>query len=66
MSLLHEGLADGRLILGTKERQWLGRIDRELSGMPATEDDLLQEFVDNHGAEFDAASCALAGVPALL
>jgi methanol--5-hydroxybenzimidazolylcobamide Co-methyltransferase len=66
VSLLREGLADGRLVLGPKERQWLDRIDRELSGMPATEDELLQEFIESPDAKFDAASYGLAAPAAVL
>jgi methanol---5-hydroxybenzimidazolylcobamide Co-methyltransferase len=63
VSLLREGLADGRLLLSPREREWLDRIESELSAMPATEDELLHEFAETHAAAFDAASYGLAETP---
>src|ERR1035438_8059394 len=46
VSILSEGLAEGKLRLSAKERQWLERIERELAEMPESEEELLRSFVD--------------------
>jgi methanol--5-hydroxybenzimidazolylcobamide Co-methyltransferase len=56
VSILREGLAEGKLHLSAKERQWLERIGRELSEMPESEEELLRSFVAANGYPFDPAS----------
>jgi len=56
VSILCEGLAEGKLRLSAKERQWLERIGRELSEMPESEEEMLRSFVAAKGYGFDAAS----------
>jgi methanol--5-hydroxybenzimidazolylcobamide Co-methyltransferase len=55
-AILSEGLAEGKLRLSAKERQWLERIERELSEMPESEEELLGSIVAANGYCFDAAS----------
>jgi methanol--5-hydroxybenzimidazolylcobamide Co-methyltransferase len=62
VSILNEGLAAGRLHLPPKERQWLARLDRELSEMPESEEELIRSFVASNALSFDPANYgALAG-----
>ena len=56
VSIPSEGLAEGKLRLSAKERQWLERIGRELSEMPESEEELLGSIVAADGYCFDAAS----------
>ena len=56
VGILSEGLAEGKLRLSAKERQWLERIERELSEMPESEEELLRSFVAANGYSFDPAS----------
>ena len=56
VSILSDGLAAGKLRLSAKERQWLERIERELSVMPESEEELLRSFVAANSYSFDAAS----------
>jgi methanol--5-hydroxybenzimidazolylcobamide Co-methyltransferase len=56
VSILSEGLAEGKLRLSAKERQWLERIDRELGEMPESEEELLRSFSTANGYSFDPAS----------
>jgi hypothetical protein len=56
VSILSEGLAEGKLRLSAKERQWLERIERELSEMPESEEELLGTIVAANGYCFDPAS----------
>ena len=56
VSILSEGLAAGKLRLSAKERQWLERIERELSEMPESEEELLRSIATANGYCFDAAS----------
>ena len=63
VAILREGLDAGKLRLSPKERQWLDRIDHELGGLPAAEDALFDEMLEQHGGLFDPASYGWA-VPA--
>ncbi len=56
VQVLREGLAAGRLRLPPKEHQWLDRIEKELSNLPASEDDLRCEMLEKNGCRFDPAS----------
>jgi methanol--5-hydroxybenzimidazolylcobamide Co-methyltransferase len=56
VSILSEGLAEGKLRLSAKERQWLERIERELSEMPESEEELLSSIVAAGSYRFDPAS----------
>jgi methanol--5-hydroxybenzimidazolylcobamide Co-methyltransferase len=56
VSILKDGIASGQLNLSGRERQWLERIERELRGLPAKEDDLRNEMLEQHGQVFDPAS----------
>jgi methanol--5-hydroxybenzimidazolylcobamide Co-methyltransferase len=56
VSILNEGLAEGKLRISAKERQWLERIGHELSEMPESEEELLRSIVAANGYCFDAAS----------
>jgi methanol--5-hydroxybenzimidazolylcobamide Co-methyltransferase len=61
--ILREGLEAGRLRLAPKERQWLIRIEDELSRLPADEDELLAEMLDQHPGLFEPASYGLSWTP---
>jgi methanol--5-hydroxybenzimidazolylcobamide Co-methyltransferase len=56
VSILSDGLAEGKLRLSAKERQWLERIGRELREMPESEEELLRSIATANGYCFDAAS----------
>jgi len=56
VGILSEGLAEGKLQLSPKERQWLERIGRELSEMPESEEELLGSFLTAGSYSFDPAS----------
>lgn len=60
-AILREGHTAGLLALAPRERQWLGRIEDELSGMPEQEDALLAAMRDEQGSLFDLRSYGLAG-----
>lgn len=57
--ILQEGFEAGRLGLPPKERQWLTRIEEEISVLPAREDELLAEMLDQHDSLFEPASYEL-------
>jgi methanol--5-hydroxybenzimidazolylcobamide Co-methyltransferase len=59
IGILAEGLSEGKLSLVPKERQWLERIDRELSELPESEEELLGRFVTANGYPFDPGSYGL-------
>jgi methanol--5-hydroxybenzimidazolylcobamide Co-methyltransferase len=59
VSLLEEALADGRLRLSPKERQWLERISRELAEMPDNEAELLAQVNAAGGYLYDPGSYGL-------
>ncbi|MDR3791839.1 MAG: methyltransferase MtaB domain-containing protein [Terracidiphilus sp.] len=54
--LLKEGAASGKLTLGRKEQQWLGRIDEALDSLPAEEAELIAEMEPQYGALYDKPS----------
>lgn len=56
--VLNEGVASGQLQLSARERQWLGRIERELSEMPG-EQELTARMFEQHAGRFDATSYGL-------
>jgi hypothetical protein len=56
--VLNDGVVSGQLQLSTRERQWLGRIERELSEMPG-EQELTARMFAQHAGRFDAASYGL-------
>jgi methanol--5-hydroxybenzimidazolylcobamide Co-methyltransferase len=59
VGILREGTAGGRLTLPKKEIQWLDRLERELTGLPESEEDLLAEISSEHGKLFDRSSYGL-------
>jgi methanol--5-hydroxybenzimidazolylcobamide Co-methyltransferase len=59
-AILREAHAAGRLALAPRERQWLGRIESDLSEMPEQEDTLLAVMRDEQGTLFDLKSYGLA------
>jgi methanol--5-hydroxybenzimidazolylcobamide Co-methyltransferase len=59
VEVLRDGVAAGKLTLAPKERQWLDRIERELAGLPAREEDLLAEMLEQHAGVFAPASYGL-------
>jgi methanol---5-hydroxybenzimidazolylcobamide Co-methyltransferase len=46
----------GRLKLSGQEQKWLERIDRELTSLPPSEGELLDEMVEKYGRLFDRVS----------
>jgi methanol---5-hydroxybenzimidazolylcobamide Co-methyltransferase len=54
--LLREGFGAEKLNLSRKEQQWLDRIENEISGLPADENELRSEMLEQHGDLFDSAS----------
>jgi methanol--5-hydroxybenzimidazolylcobamide Co-methyltransferase len=55
----HEAVAilqEGPLDLSPRETQWLGRIATELDALPADEEPLLAEMLEQHGHLFSLAS----------
>ena len=60
VGILREGNGSGRLKLPAKELQWLDRLERELSGLPENEEDLLPEISSQYGELFDRSSYGLA------
>jgi methanol---5-hydroxybenzimidazolylcobamide Co-methyltransferase len=58
-AVVREANEAGRLALAPRERQWLTRIENELSEMPEQEDALLAEMQDQHGQLFDLKSYGL-------
>jgi methanol--5-hydroxybenzimidazolylcobamide Co-methyltransferase len=59
VGILQEGEAAGRLKLAPKEKNWLRRIDNELSSLPPTEEELTREMTATYGEFFSAASYGL-------
>jgi methanol--5-hydroxybenzimidazolylcobamide Co-methyltransferase len=59
VGILRAGILGGRLKLAPKELQWLDRLERELSGLPENEEDLLREMSSEHGKLFDRSSYGL-------
>jgi methanol--5-hydroxybenzimidazolylcobamide Co-methyltransferase len=62
VSILQDGLAEGRLRLSPKERQWLERIDGELLEMPDGEEELLRSLTATNGSSFDPESYGIGRV----
>ncbi len=60
VAILREGLAAGRLKLVPKERQWLDRIDEELTSLPASVEEFRNDMAAEHGHLYDPASYGLA------
>jgi len=59
VGILRAGIAGSQLKLGKKELQWLDRLERELSGLPENEEDLLRDISSEHGKLFDRSSYGL-------
>jgi methanol---5-hydroxybenzimidazolylcobamide Co-methyltransferase len=59
LAILQEGAAAGRLSLGKKEAQWLGRIDTALRSLPEDEGELLAEMKGTYGGLFRPESYGL-------
>jgi hypothetical protein len=59
VSILKDGIASGQLNLSGREQQWLERIENALGSLPAKEDDLRSEMLEQHGQVFDPASYGL-------
>jgi methanol---5-hydroxybenzimidazolylcobamide Co-methyltransferase len=59
ISILTEGLADGKLRLSRKEQQWLGRIEAALGELPESEEALALALDEQYGNLYDKASYGL-------
>jgi len=57
--LLHDGIAQGRLSVSSREKQWLERIHNELERLPSDEFVLLDEMTGTRGELFDHTSYGL-------
>jgi len=57
--ILRGGCEAGKLMLPAKEKQWLTRIEDTLAGLPADEEALVAEMVEEHGGLFDPESYEL-------
>jgi methanol--5-hydroxybenzimidazolylcobamide Co-methyltransferase len=53
---LRDSMRSGTLVLSRKESQWLDRIEKEIAGLPDSEEELWQEMLQNRGSMFDPAS----------
>jgi hypothetical protein len=60
VSLLRRGVQVGKLKLGRKEEQWLGRIEKALEELPGTSEELMDQLEPQYGAFYDKESYALA------
>jgi methanol--5-hydroxybenzimidazolylcobamide Co-methyltransferase len=56
VTLLQEAIAAGRLNISAKEKQWLGRIEKALSGLPEEEEAIWNEMKQRYAGVFDLAS----------
>jgi len=56
ISELHERMAARRIVLSTKECQWLDRIEGQLRSLPSDEDDLRSEVMSRYPDVFAPAS----------
>lgn len=59
VQILNEGIADDRLELSAKERNWLRRIESSLNGLPEREEELTEEMQGAYGGVYDPASYGL-------
>jgi methanol--5-hydroxybenzimidazolylcobamide Co-methyltransferase len=58
-SILAEGVADEKLRLSPKERQWLARIETALDGLPDSEEALVLSMEEQYGSLYDKTSYGL-------
>jgi methanol--5-hydroxybenzimidazolylcobamide Co-methyltransferase len=56
IGILEDGADCGRLQLSAKERSWLTRLARDVSELPASECDLMEEMSGRYAGLFDPAS----------
>jgi methanol--5-hydroxybenzimidazolylcobamide Co-methyltransferase len=56
VALLQEAIGEGRLTVNTKEKQWLGRIEKALASLPECEELLWDEMKRQYSGVFDPAS----------
>ena len=56
VSILRAGLSSGAMRIPAKEHQWLDRIERELSALPGSDEDLLQDVGERYTGVFDPSS----------
>ena len=56
LALLQEAIAEGRLTVNAKEKQWLGRIEKALAALPEREELLWDEMKRQYTGVFDPAS----------
>jgi len=59
VSILRGGLSTGAMQISTKEHQWLDRIEKELSTIPADEEELRRHVEERYADGFDPASYEL-------
>jgi methanol--5-hydroxybenzimidazolylcobamide Co-methyltransferase len=60
VGILKRGCEAGKLKLGRKETQWLGRIEEDLANLPPTSEELVRQLEPQYGAFYDKPSYALA------
>lgn len=58
---LRDRVQSGRLTLAPKEEQWLDRIESQLLGLPASEDELGARIQERYDGVFEPASYGLSG-----
>lgn len=59
ISILRAGLSVGAMQISAKERQWLDRIERELSALPENAEDFLQQVEERYADVFAPSSYGL-------
>ncbi|MBZ5593994.1 MAG: hypothetical protein LAP39_17275 [Acidobacteriia bacterium] len=59
LSILRGGLSGGAMLIPAKERQWMDRIEQELSGLPGDEKTLRRQVQERYAGIFDPASYGL-------
>jgi len=59
VEILRQHISEGRLTLSKKELDWLGRIEKQLSNLPATEDEFFEQTAPQYAELYDPASYAL-------
>ncbi|MGA2485806.1 MAG: methyltransferase MtaB domain-containing protein [Roseiarcus sp.] len=60
VNLLRRGVQVGKLKLGRKEEQWLGRIEKALEELPGSSEELIDQLEPQYGVFYDKKSYALA------
>jgi len=59
VAIIRDALREKRLDLPEREIQWLGKIERALDGLPATEGEMIASMSDTYGHLYRAASYGL-------